>query len=370
MYFDTELMEENYIYLVEHISRSLISIHIPSGKVKIEAYLPWEYTEQQIRMLSLNQKIIIYSLTADNFLFYDCLMQELKTIKLQGIEADEVGFYCSNVLIDQDELVVLPFKGKMIRRYGINGELKFQSDSWCSFIDKKCSCSKNLHGNIRADSACIVKGQLFFSLVYKNQNYLCKYDLNESEPLCNIAYYSDNVIIRGVYTYSGRILFRRIFPYKTEIVLIVPESGEQEKIMVDFPAYINDDIFGDLNCLKGSFKNKILKIKGDSFNLFEKIYEFEQSDIYISNGVLFNIQKCEILVCSRNVIIKYSIEKIIEDIKNSNNYQDAYRKIFTEKCMEEGKYRLQDLSRFIIESSVALMKNENKNYGALIWKTT
>ena len=50
MYFDTGLKVENYIYLIEHVSRCLISIYIPSGEIKIEAYLPWKYTERKINM--------------------------------------------------------------------------------------------------------------------------------------------------------------------------------------------------------------------------------------------------------------------------------------------------------------------------------
>ena len=139
MYFNTELKVEKFIYLIESISRSLISIHTPSGKAKIEAHLPWECTGKKIRMLPLERGILIYSFTEDHFLVYDRLEQQIRTIELQGIEADEAGFYCSNVLIDQDEFVILPFKGETIRRYGITGKLISKDNIWCSFIDRECN---------------------------------------------------------------------------------------------------------------------------------------------------------------------------------------------------------------------------------------
>ena len=117
MYFDTGLEIGDYIYLIEHTSRCLISIHTPSGETNIEAYLPLEYTESKICMLELNYKLLIYSPAIAYFLIYDCLNHHLTNIKLQEIEADEAGFYYSNILTFQDSLIVLPFKGKEIKKY-------------------------------------------------------------------------------------------------------------------------------------------------------------------------------------------------------------------------------------------------------------
>ena len=320
-------------------------------------------------MLPLERGILIYSFTEDHFLVYDRLEQQIRTIELQGIEADEAGFYCSNVLIDQDEFVILPFKGETIRRYGITGKLISKDNIWCSFIDRECNCNGNLCGNIRADSACIVKGELFFSLIYKNQNYLCKYELNNKVHLCNIIYNSEDIIIKGVYKYSDIVIFRRIFSSKTEIVLINLESDERKSFIIDFPTKAEEDIFGDLYHLQGCFKDRILKLKNGCPNSCERTYEFAQSDIYIGNGILFNASKNEIVACDKGDIIKLSIEKIVKDIKNSSSYQRAYRNLFTEKSIGEGRYTLRDLTRYIKEASATLIeKNENKSQGALIWK--
>lgn len=372
MYFSSGLQVGNYIYLIECLSRCLISIHIPTGETRIETYFPWEYTENKIGMLSLNHNIIIYSPVIDHFLVYDCQKQQTTRIKLQGIERDESGFYYSNILIDQDDFIILPFKGKEIKRYGMNGELKFKDSQWCFAVSRECGCDERLYGNIRMDSACVAGNQLFFSLIYGNQNYLCRYELNQDEHFCSIIYHSEDTAIRGVYVYPNTILFRRIFPYKTEIVRITLDSDKKKTIIIDYPSMFEEDIYGDISQLKASFKNKIMAIKGNDLKIYQKIYNFEQADVYILNGILFNELRNEIVIPEENHSKNYSIEKTVREIKNSSFYQEGCEKLFSNKYIGEGRYKQYNLIKYLIEYSPMMVEKsyiKNKSIGKLIWKT-
>lgn len=369
MYFNIGLKIENYIYLIEEVSRNLISIHIPSGNTKIEAKLPWKYTEMKMSMMSWERNIYIFSPVMNHFLAYDRLEQQLKIIELKGIQADEVGFYYSNVLIDQGDFVVLPFKGKTIKKYGINGELKYNDDKWCFLIDDECNCSESLFGNIRMDSACLVGGQLFFSLFYRDQNYLCKYELKKDEGLCSIFFYSKNVIIRGVYACSNTLLFRRLFDNKTEIVIVDLNSGQQKIAKLDYLSAFEADVYGDIHSLKVPLKNTIIQLEKSDFSFCRKIYNLKKSDIYIANGILFNDESNEVLLINSDDTERYSIKKVVNEIKNSAFYQKEYRKIFGGKYIAEGKYGFRDLVKYVIEQS--LMTTGESDYisqGELIWK--
>lgn len=373
MFFCAQLETENYIYLIEGISRSLISIHISSGETKIEARLPLKYTGNDINMLLWKHSILICSPVMDHFLIYDCWEQKIRVIELQERETDEVGVYHSNILIDQDDFIILPFKGKTIERYGMNGELKSKDDKWYLSIDKEYNSSRNMLGNIRVHSACIVGDLLFFSLVYKEQNYLCQYELNEGKHLCNIAYYSENIAIRGVYVYSNMVLFRRIFPDKTEIVMFFFEPDEKKTIIIDYPSTFEGDVYGDIDYLKVSLKNEILAIDGKDLNQYQKVYNFGQHDIYIANGILFNTLKNEILIPDVNGIRKYSLEKTVKEIKNSSFYQQEYRKLFNDKLIYEGRYQLYDLVRYLTDAPPLMNERErylkNKYIGECVWNT-
>jgi len=372
MYFDAGLKVENDIYLIEHLSRCLVSIHIPTGKTEIKAFLPWEFKENKIGMLLLNQDIIIYSPVIDHLLVYDCLKQQITAIKLQGIKADKAGFYFSNILIDQGDFVVLPFNGKVIKRYGIDGQLKFKDDRWCSTLDRESDCSKNLFGNIRIDSACIVEKQLFFSLVYRKQNYLCKYELDKEEKICSIVYHSNDIAIRGVYAYPNIVLFRRIFLERTEIVLMFLDSNKQKTIAVDCPSTFDEDVYGDIHHFRASFKNEVLAIQGNDLNMYQKIYKFGQQDTYVANGILFNDVRNEVLMLDVNCIRKYLIEKTACEIKKSTFYREGCRKLFDGKHICEGKYRLHSLIEALTEFQPVIIENEeftkNRSLGELIWK--
>lgn len=371
MYFDTGLEIGDYIYLIEHTSRCLISIHTPSGETNIEAYLPLEYTESKICMLELNYKLLIYSPAIAYFLIYDCLNHHLTNIKLQEIEADEAGFYYSNILTFQDSLIVLPFKGKEIKKYEMNGKLKYKDNRWYSTIAKKCSDAVKLYGNIRMDSACIVENQLFFSLVYGNQNYLCKYELNQEKPLCNIIYYSEDIPIRGIYSYSNIILFRRLSSEKTEIALVSFDSNKQKSIIIDTRSMFEDDIFGDIQNLRISSINGIFEIDENSLSLYWKFYNFEYTDVYIANGILFNILRNEIILLNMDYIRKYSIEKITNEIRNCKSYQEGYKKLFDGKCIREGRNKLYGLINYLTEFLPVENKKIEKNNSVskLIWST-
>lgn len=361
----------NYIYLVECFSRCLLSIHILSGATKIEAYLPWKFTKYKIGMLSLNNSICIYSPNIDHFLIYDCLTHQIITVKLEEIEADEAGFYYSNILLFQDEFIVLPFKGKEIRRYGINGKLKFKDSQWYYFVYKEYGYNKKNLRNIRMDSACIAGNQIFFSLVYGNQNYLCKYELSQDKHSCNIVYYSKDIAIRGVYAYSNTILFRKLFQNKTEIVLINLNSKKREKIIINYPSIFEEDIYGDINHLRGSFKNKILAIERNSSKEYQKIYRFKQSDVYVENGIIFNMLKNEILILDVDYSKKYSIEEIVNEIKYCSSYQDAFKRLFGREPILEGRYKLYNLIKYFSEFSSMMIDDESfkQSMGEIIWKT-
>lgn len=370
MYFDTGLKAGNYIYLIEHISRCLISINLFSGNAKIEAYLPWKYKNEKIGMLLFEHNIFIYSPVIDHILTYNCLNRQISTIKLPEIESDETGAYFSNILIERDGFIVLPFKSKTIRKYGLDGKLKFKDNQWLFAIDKGYEKTKNLLGNIRRDSACIVGELLFFSLTYEGKNYLCRYELASNQHSCSIIYNSEDSPIRGVYTYSNMVLFRRLFVDKTEIVLVMIDSGEQKVIILDDSSFFEEDIFGDIYHLKGAFKNKILEIDVSNFKKNHKIYDFKQSDNYIAEGIIFNTLKNEIILLNMEHIRKYSIKKIAKEIKNSYAYLKGCEKLFNDKCIGEGKYSLYNFIEYITECiGLKRKKNiKNKTIGKLIWR--
>lgn len=372
MYFGTGLKVENYIYLVEGISRSLISLHISSGKTKIEASLPWKYMEAEIHMFSWKHNIFICSPVMNHFLMYDCQKRQMTTVELQGMESDETGFYYSNVLMDQDDFVVLPFKGKEIKKYGLDGKLKLKDNRWCFSIDRKWGYSGSLPGNIRMNSACLARGQLFFSLVYGGKNYLCRYELNKEEHICSIVYESEDIVIRGVYAYPDKVLFRRLFPDKTEIVLIDLNSNEQRRIRIDGLSVFTEDVYGSIQCLKVSLREKIFQLEGNNLSIHKKIYDFKDSDHYIADGVLVNVERNELLIVNTDSIKSYSIESIIKEIEESTIYQKEYRKLFGGRT-EEGKYNLKDFERYVIGQLFTESKEktviEDKDIGKLIWKT-
>lgn len=373
MYFDAELKVGDHIYLVERFSRSLISIHLSSGETKIEAYLPWKYMEAEISMLLWENNIFIYSPVIRDIFVYDCFSHKTRIIELQELEADETGFYHSNILIDCDEFIVLPFKGKVIKRYRINGELKSNDDQWYIAIGKEIKYNKNLSGNIRVNSACIVKEQLFFSLVYGNQNYLCKYELNKEEKSCGIIYGSGEIPIRGIYNYLNKILFRRLFPNKTKIVLIDLEPLKQKTITINYPTVFEEDIYMNNGYIIAPFRNKILELNENNINLNRKIYSFKSSDNYIANGVLFNTLENEILIVDADNIKKYSIKKIVQEIKDNVLYQDSYRNLFDKQLILERKYKIAHLINYMVEYSMIMEKkkqllDDNSSLGGLVWK--
>lgn len=221
------------------------------------------------------------------------------------------------------------------------------------------------------DSACIIGTQLFFSLFYRGENYLCKYELNRKNHSCNIVYDSGKVAIRGVYVYSNKVLFRRMFSDKTEIVLITLDSNEKEMITVNYQSMFEEDIYGDIEHLRGSFKNKILEIDRNKLKIGYEVYNFEYQDVYIANGILFNALKNDIIIPDINYTRKYSIKKIVKEIKNSQSYQEGYRELFINKSINEGKYKLFDLIVFFIEPSSLMNRIKyigNKCIGESIWE--
>lgn len=373
MYLSAGLKVDDSIYLVECLSRCLISICIPSGESRIEAYLPWEYSEKEIGMLPLNHAVLLYSPGVNHFLIYDCLEHQIRMLELQEMEADEEGYYYSNVLIEQDDIILLPFKGKTIRRYGKNGEVKSKDDKWCLSIDKECDCNKNLFENIRRNSACIAGKRMFFSLVRGKQNYLCRYEWNKKDCLCSIIYRSEDVAIRGVYIYNNSVLFRRIFPHKTEIVLINLDSNEEKIITIDSSTMFGEDVYVDTDQLKGAFKEEIFLILENNLRKCRKIYNFEQQDAYISNGILFDEQKNEILIPNEKCVKKYSIEKIVREIKNNKFYREGYIKLFHNKCVCERPHKLQHLISYLTDflpiTTEKTRDKEHKSVGELIWET-
>ncbi len=371
MYLSAGLKAGDYIYLIECFSRCLMSIYIPSGKSRIEAYLPWEYTENNIGMLLSDHNIIIYSPVIDQLLIYDSWECQMTVVKLQGIKADEAGFYYSNILIDQDDFIILPFKGKEIKRYGMNGKLKFKDGQWRFAVARECNCDEKQFGNIRFDSACIIGKQLFFSLLYGNQNFLCTYDLNQERLVCNVIYHSGNVAVKGVYAYPNMVLFRRLFSDKTEIVQIMLDSDEYKTITIDYPSMFHEDIYGDAQHLRVSSENEILSIEGNKLTIYQRIYNFEQSDVYIADGIIFNKLKNEILIPEAGHIQKYSIEKVVKIIRKSDSYQQGYNKLFECKFICEGRYKLNDLIRYLTEFSPVMLDelySKRLSIGGVAWK--
>lgn len=373
MYLSAGLKAGDYIYLIECFSKCLISLHIPSGENRIEAYLPWKYTENNIGMLLSDHNIIIFSPSIDHLLIYDSLEHQMTTVKLQGITADEAGFYYSNILIDHDDYIILPFKGKEIKRYGMNGKLKFKDSQWRFAVARECNCDEKQFGNIRVDSACIIGKQLFFSLFYGNQNFLCKYDFNQEKHLCKVVYHSENVAVKGVYAYPNMVLFRRLFSDKTEIVQIMLDSGEQKTITVDCSSMFREDIYGDAQHLRVSFANEILLIEENELITYQRIYNFEQSDTYITNGILFNILTDEIVMPNMGHIKKYSIKRTINEIKTSSSYQEGHKRLFEGGHVYENRYKLYDLIRYLADFVSVKIEEvdtvKNKGIGGLIWKT-
>lgn len=372
MKFDMGVEINDQIYLIEHFSRCFMSVHIPSGDVRIESYLPWKYTQSKIDMLLLKKGILITSMSIDHFLIYDFIKQQMTILKPQRMKADDCGYYFSNVLVNQDELIVLPFRDKEIKRYGMHGELKIKDSQWIRNIFGKCEYdSKMYENNIRRDSACISRNWLFFSLVYGGENYLCKYSLDKINGSCEIIYYSKDVPIRGVYAYSDKILFRRIFEDKTEIVLLDLYSNEQRTIKIDNPAMFEEDVYGDKDYIRASFKNMILKIEEKNSRADQSIYDFEEADTYIANGILFNVAENKILKEDKGSIKEYSIEKVNNKIKSSGLYQEGYRKDFQEQCFREGKYKLKNLVKYLDEDPYNKVEKgnfiKNKNIGEEIW---
>lgn len=371
LYFNAKLKVKDHMYLVESLSRSLISLHIPSGKVKIEARLPWKYNGKRLYMFSWKNNIVICSPVMDHFLFYDFLEQQIKVIELQEIEADEAGAYFSNVLMDQEDFILLPFKGKTIKKYGINGKLKSKDNEWHFPIDKEYNHSENVYDNIRMESACIVGRQLFFSLVYGNQNYLCRYGLNKEKHLCSIEYNSGNIAIRGIYAYydTNTIVFRRIFHDKTEIVLIPLDAGQRKIVEIDYPSVFSGDVYGDFHHLNISLKKGIIQLEGHDLNVHKTVYDFKDSDVYIAEGIVINIEKNEILIADTDNIMIYSIKEVVEEIKTSCFYQKEYRELLGKGIIEEERYNLWYFKRYIVEQLSREEKNiEDKNIGKLIWK--
>ncbi len=372
MKFDMGIEINDQIYLIEHFSRCFMSVHIPSGDVRIESYLPWKYTQSKIGMLLLKEGILINSMSIDHFFIYDFIKQQVRILKLQGMKADDCGYYFSNVLINQDELIVLPFRDKEIKRYGMHGELKIKDSQWIRNIFGKCEyASKMCENNIRRDSACISRNWLFFSLVYGGQNYLCKYNLEQKEGACEIIYCSKDVPIRGVYTYSDKILFRRIFEDKTEIVLMDLYSNEQRTIKIDCPTMFEQDVYGGIDYIRASFKNVILRIEGKDSRTDQSIYYFEEGDTYIANGILFNTAENKILKEDRGSISEYSIEKAGKKIKSSAFYLEGYRKDFQEQCFMEGKYILKNLVKYLDEDPCDKVEKDDfikgRSIGEEIW---
>ena len=373
MYLSAGLKAGDYIYLIECFSKCLMSLHIPSGENGIEAYLPWECTDNNIGMLLSDHNIIIYSPAIDHLLIYDSLDHQMTTVELQGIEADEAGFYYSNILIDHDDFIILPFKGKEIKRYRMNGKLKSKDSQWRFAVARECNCDEKQFGNIRVDSACIIGRQLFFSLFYGNQNFLCKYDLNQEKHLCSVIYYSENAAVKGVYAYPNMVLFRRLFSDRTEIVRIMLDSGEQKTITIDRPSMFREDIYGDTRHLRVSFKNEIILIEENELTTYQIIYNFEQSDTYIANGILFNILTDEIVMPDMGHIKKYSIKRAINEIETSGSYQEGYKNLFAGRHVYEDRYKLHNLIRYLIDFAFMEIEEldtiKNKGIGRLIWKT-
>ncbi len=372
MYFSAGLKMENAIYLIECLSRCLIMIHVPSGKSMIEVYLPWKFTEKKIRLVALKRNLIIYSPAVEHLLVYDCLKKQISTIELQENQVDKAGFYYSNILIYQDDLIVLPYKGKEIKRYGVNGLLKFKDKQWCSLIARECESDENLFENIRTDSACIVGEYLFFSLVYENQNYLCRYELNQEEHLCTIIYCSGNIAIRGVYAYPNMVLFRRIFYDKTELVMILLDSGKQQTFEINCPSMFEEDVYGNIHHIRGVFNKKIIEIRENNLGKYSKIYKLGQQEIYIENGILFDSLKNEILVSEAECIKKYLIGETIREIKSSHFYYEGYRSLFYDRCTGEGRYKLCDMINYLTLFPIVLIKDgrliKNKTIGEWVWE--
>lgn len=372
MKFDMGVETNDRIYLIEHFSRCFMSVHIPSGNVRIESYLPWKYKQSKIGMLLLKEEILITSMSIDHFLFYDFTKQQMTILKPEGMKADDLGYYFSNVLVNQNELIVLPFRDKEIKRYGMHGELKIKDSQWIRNMFGKCEYDPKIYeNNIRRDSACISRNWLFFSLVYGGQNYLCKYSLEQRKGTCEIIYCSKDVPIRGVYAYSDKILFRRVFEDKTEIILMDLYSNVQRTIEIDYPTMFEEDVYGDVGYIRAPLKNKILKIEEKDSRTDQNIYDFEEADTYIANGILFNTAENKILKEDRGSIKEYSIEKAEKEIRSSGFYQEGCRKDFQEQCFWEGKYKLKNLVKYFDEDLCYKVEKgslkKSKNIGEEIW---
>lgn len=354
MYFNAVFETEKNIYVIEQLSQKLILVEKDSGRVRILVGLPWECNTIKNGILRVGHLLYIYSLSCNYFFKYDIRSEKIEKIEFADLEYDNEKLFYSNFLIYKDRIVLLPFLGNSIKVYDHQGKLQEK----IFFHDDKL-CKKNAADRIiRSYSAIMVENSIIFSLKYDKENYLCRYDLQKKEN--RIIYQAKETPVKGVYFFKDRIVFRRIFPTKTEIVFLNLKNNLEDVIEIASTSLFDSDIYAE--------DGRLYTFVPEQPIVGEKSVYLLKKKVYIGNGILFDPQTDELLVIRNRQERIYSLKKVLNKIRNEK-YTKIYRTMLCCNVMTEGEYWIQRFLNEIQSENKDFEKSLNRDMvGSNIWK--
>ncbi len=196
------------LYAYDGISNIILCLE--NGMWSIVTVLPPEMGGQVFTIISIYGDILyLYGWKAKYIVRNDLRNKSTEAIKLHDDWRDEKGFFFSNLLVNGDEIILLPFRKSQVRAFDfLRNEV---SKDWQMNFAESLKRLRRDCGmiQIRAWGASIIEGSIFMIFTNFKQDKLAIYHIEEQrlelvsvgkyENMFHLDYATDGLYIQGTY---------------------------------------------------------------------------------------------------------------------------------------------------------------------------
>lgn len=196
------------LYVYEGISNAVLCLE--KGMWSVISVLPMEVYGQLFTTISIDKdNLYLYGRKAKYIIQSSLRDKSIGVIELSSDWMDEKGFFFSNFLVNEDGIILLPFRKSQVRVFDFCGNpvLKGWQISFAKSMDKL----RRRYGiaQIRAWGAHIIHGRIFMIFTNFKRDSLAIYNIHEQkldllsvgeyEKLFHLDCYADSFYIQGIY---------------------------------------------------------------------------------------------------------------------------------------------------------------------------
>lgn len=205
--FQAYCRQNGKLYTYEGVSNTILCLE--SGIWSIIAVLPEEAGGQIFTTISIyGDNLYLYGWEAEYIIRNHLRDKSMEVIKLHGDWRDEKGFFFSNLLVNGDEIILLPFRQGQARVFDCHGNTVLK-DWQMNFADSMEKLRRDCGmAQIRAWGAYLADGRIIMVFTDFKRDKLAIYHISEQrlelvpvgiyEKLFHLEYCADRFYIQGI----------------------------------------------------------------------------------------------------------------------------------------------------------------------------